>query len=39
MNPPRPPMVECPHCKTMNDPMRGSKLCVSCHLPLDGSQP
>ena len=35
--PKRQPMVNCPHCGAQNDPARGSKLCVSCNLPLDGT--
>lgn len=29
--PPREPLLECPECKTMNDPLRGdSELCKRC---------
>lgn len=35
----RPAMVLCPHpgCGAANDPERGSRLCFTCHRPLDGS--
>lgn len=33
----RPSMVLCLWCAAANDPERGSRLCWTCHRPLDGS--